>query len=124
MVAWGSVPYGGSMPFSVVDSSTIEPGPGPHPAASPYDKRITETLGVSAFEIYKVELPAGASTEPHDHLTDDVEDVYAIVRGSGWLVVDGERTPLGVGTFVAVTKESTRQVTAGDDGCELIAICA
>lgn len=112
------------MTFSVVDSSTIEPGPGPHPAASPFDKRITEPLGVSAFEVYKVELPAGASTEPHDHLTDDVEDVYAIVRGSGWLVVDEQRTPLTVGHFVAVTKESTRYVVAGENGCDLIAICA
>jgi quercetin dioxygenase-like cupin family protein len=112
------------MTFTIVDSSTIEPGPGPHPAASPFDKRITEPLGVSAFEVYKVELPAGASTEPHDHVADDVEDVYAVVRGSGWLVVDGQRTPLGVGTFVAVTTESTRHVIAGDDGCDLIAICA
>lgn len=69
----------------------------------------------------QIELPAGASTEPHDHLADDV---YAIVRGSGWLIVDGHRAPLGVGDFAAVTKQSTRHVIAGEDGCSLIAICA
>jgi len=79
---------------------------------------------VSAFEVYKVELPAGASTEPHDHLSDEVEDVYAIVRGSGWLVVDEQHTALTVGHFVAVTKESTRYVIAGENGCDLVAICA
>jgi uncharacterized cupin superfamily protein len=112
------------MSFFIVDSSAVESGKGPHPAASPFDKRISELLGVSSFEIYKVELPAGAKTTPHDHLDDRVEDVYAIVRGSGWLVVDGERVPIGPGHFVAVSQGSTRCVLAGDDGCDLIAVCA
>jgi mannose-6-phosphate isomerase-like protein (cupin superfamily) len=99
-------------------------GRGPHPAASPFDKRMSEELGVSAFEIYQVELPAGAETERHDHLDDQVEDVYAFVRGGGWVVVDDEQVPVRPGQFVAVTLESTRHVRAGDDGLVLIALCA
>ncbi|WP_193106692.1 cupin domain-containing protein [Brachybacterium sp. FME24] len=112
------------MSFSKINSSDLSLGPGPHPAASPFDKRVSEPLGVSAFEVYKVELPPGARTEPHDHLADQVEDVYAIVRGSGWLVVDGRREPIEVGDFLAVAQASTRYVIAGESGCELIAMCA
>ncbi len=97
---------------------------GPHYAASPYDERVSDQLGLSAFALYQVELPPSASTEPHDHLEDGVEDAYALIRGTGWLVVDGSEVPLDVGHFVAVTKESVRHIRAGTDGCVLIAVCA
>ena len=112
------------MSYSIVHAADIPRGRGPHPAASPYDKRVSERLDLRAFELYQVELPPGASTEAHDHLADKVEDVYAVIRGSGWLVVDGQDVPLAVGHFVAVTRESTRFVRAGDDGCVIIAVCA
>ncbi|MDF9716660.1 cupin domain-containing protein [Nocardioides sp. ChNu-153] len=111
------------MAFSVVNASSLAPGRGPHPAASAYDKRITDHLGVTGFAVYQVEVPPGERTEPHDHLEDGVEDVYAVVRGSGWVVVDDETTPIGVGDFVGVSKEATRYVLAGDEGCDLIAVC-
>lgn len=111
------------MAYSIVHDADLTAGRGPHPAASPFDKRVSESLDLSRFEMYKVELPAGASTEPHDHHGDGVEDAYAIVRGDGWLVVDGEEIPITAGHFVAVTKESTRFITAGKNGCDLIAVC-
>jgi len=98
-------------------------GRGPHPAASPFDKRISEPLGLRAFEIYQVELPAGGETVMHDHLED----------GRGCVCVHrrqrlGDRRRPGVpvcpGDFVAVTVESTRQVRAGHDGLVLIAVCS
>jgi len=76
--------------YQVVDPNAITAGRGPHPAASPFDKRISEQLGVSAFEVYQVELPPGAETVRHNHLIDRVEDVYAILRGEGWVIVDDE----------------------------------
>ncbi|WP_193103577.1 cupin [Brachybacterium sp. FME24] len=112
------------MSYRIVHSDNVEAGRGPHPAGSPFDKRISERLGLGAFEMYKVQLPAGAATEPHDHVSDGVEDAYAIVRGSGWLVVDGSEVPLQEGHFVAVSQESVRFVRAGADGCDLIAVCA
>lgn len=101
----------------------VPAGGGPHPAASPYDKRVSDRLGLAAFEMYQVELPPGASTVPHDHLRDGVEDAYAIVRGGGWLVVDDKRVPVKAGHFVAVTKESSRFIVAGERGCVLVAVC-
>jgi hypothetical protein len=45
------------MSYSIADPADISAGPGPHPAASPFDKRIGEAPGVGAFEVYQVELP-------------------------------------------------------------------
>lgn len=112
------------MSFTIVDASSVAAGPGPHPAASPFDKRISEHLGVTAFEVYQVELPAHAETVLHDHAADQVEDTYAFLRGSGWLVVDDEHVPVVPGQFAAVSVDARRQVRAGADGLVLVALCA
>lgn len=111
------------MGYTVVDPVSLVAGPGPHPAASPFDKRVSEALGVSAFEVYMVELPAGAETVLHDHLDDGVEDLYFVVSGEGWVIVDDEQVPLRPGLFVAVSVESARQVRAGGAGLSFVALC-
>ena len=60
----------------------------------------------------------------HDHVDDGVEDTYAFLRGSGWLVVDDETVAVEPGQFAAVTISSRRQVRAGVDGLVIIALCA
>jgi uncharacterized cupin superfamily protein len=112
------------MSFAIVRSADVPAGRGPHPAASSYDRHLSAHLGIENFGLYEVDLPPDACTVPHDHLADGVEDAYVIVRGSGWLVVDGDETPLSAGQVVAVTKESQRFVRAGADGCTMIAVCA
>jgi uncharacterized cupin superfamily protein len=112
------------MSYSIVDPASILAGPGPHPAASPFDKRISEALGVRAFEVYQVELPPGESTVRHDHREDRVEDVYAITFGSGWVVVNDKRVPVSQGQYVAVTMDAARHCQAGSDGLVFTAICA
>ena len=112
------------MTFAIVRSADVPAGGGPHPAGSPYDRHLSAHLGIENFGLYEVVLPPGGSTVPHDHVADAVEDAYVVVRGSGWLVVDGEETPLTTGQVVAVTQESRRHVRAGADGCTLIAVCA
>jgi uncharacterized cupin superfamily protein len=110
--------------YKKLDVGTLQAAPGPHPAASPYDKGIGQALGVEAFGLYQVELPPGHETVPHDHAADGAEDVYAVVRGSGTAVVDGEEVALAPGEFIAVQPESVRYVRAGDDGLVFIAVCA
>lgn len=110
--------------FQLVDPASLTTGPGPHPAASPFDKRVSEALGVSAFEVYRVDLPPGAETVRHDHRDDQVEDVYVFLRGAGWVMVDGEQVPVKPSQFVAVTADSSRQVRASEDGLDFIALCA
>jgi uncharacterized cupin superfamily protein len=112
------------MGYTTVDAAALNARQGTHPAASPYDKGVGRTLGVHAFGIYQVELPPGAETVRHDHLADRAEDVYAVVGGTGTVVVDGEEVPVGPGQFIAVTPDSARHVRAGDDGLVFIAVCA
>ena len=112
------------MPYTIVEADSVPAGSGPHPATSPFDKRISDYLGITAFEVYQVELPPHGATVPHDHNDDQVEDLYAFVSGNGWLTVDGETVPVGPGQFAAVTIGSTRQVRAGAYGLVLIAVCA
>jgi quercetin dioxygenase-like cupin family protein len=109
--------------YKIVDPSSLTAGPGPHPAASPFDKRVSDALGISAFEVYQVDLPPHAETVRHDHLDDGVEDLYFVVSGNGWVIVDNEQLSLRPGLFVAVSIESRRQVRAGDIGLSFVALC-
>jgi len=106
----------GSVTFQVVDIQSVEADPGDHPAGSPYDKRVSDGLRTTAFAVYQVDLPPGAETVPHDHVVDRVEDVYAVLAGDGWVVVDGETVPVRPGHYVSVTLESSRLLRAGEDG--------
>ena len=112
------------MSYTIVDAGSVPAGEGPHPATSRFDKRISGPLGVTAFEVYQVELPPHEQTVLHDHVDDQVEDSYAFLRGDGWLVVDDEVVPVGPGQFAAVSIGSRRQVRAGAQGLVLIAVCA
>jgi mannose-6-phosphate isomerase-like protein (cupin superfamily) len=53
-----------------------------------------------------------------------MEDTYFIVSGDGWVIVDDEQLPVRPGLFVAVTVESARQVRAGEQGLDFVALCA
>jgi uncharacterized cupin superfamily protein len=109
---------------SIVDAAALAAVPGPHPAASPYDKGVGAALGLRAFGAYQVELPAGAETVPHDHRDDGAEDMYAVICGSGVVVVDGAEVAVRPGHFVAVSPQSHRCVRAGREGLVFIAVCA
>ena len=111
------------MGYRAVDAAELAAAPGPHPAASAYDKGVGAALGVQRFGIYQVELPPGAETVAHDHAEDGAEDVYAVLRGSGSVLVDDEEVPVRPGTFVAVERASTRLVRAGPGGLVFIAVC-
>jgi uncharacterized cupin superfamily protein len=111
------------MGYRVVDAADLAAAPGPHPAASAYDRDVGAALGVGRFGIYQVELPPGAETVAHDHAADGAEDVYAVLRGSGVVLVDGAEVPVGPGMFIAVDKDSNRFVRAGPEGLVYIAVC-
>jgi uncharacterized cupin superfamily protein len=110
------------MGFRVVRIGDVAAEAGPHPAASPYDKAVD--LGLRDFAVYQVELPPGAASRSHDHADDGVEDMYAVIAGSGVVVVDGEAVAVEPGMFVAVDAEATRHVRAGEDGLVYIAVCS
>ncbi len=111
------------MGYRVVDAAEVAAAPGPHPAASAYDRGVGAALGLERLGIYQVELPPGAETVAHDHTADGAEDVYAVIDGSGVVIVDGAAVPVRPGRFIAVDMTSTRQVRAGPDGLVYIAVC-
>ncbi len=111
------------MAHTKIDAAEINPSAGPHPAASRFDKDLGQALDIGAFGIYQAELPPGAETVRHDHLDDRAEDMQAVVRGAGVVVVDDEEVPAEPGHFIAVTPESARQVRAGDTGLVVVAVC-
>jgi uncharacterized cupin superfamily protein len=110
--------------YHIVESVGLSVGRGPHPAASPFEKRVGEALGITAFGLYQIELPAGEETVSHDHRDDRAEDAYAILRGNGWVIVDDEEMPVEPGQFIGVTLESSRYFRAGPGGLVFIAVCA
>lgn len=107
-----------------MNPASITAGRGPHPAASPFDKGVSDELGITAFEIYQVELPPGARTVAHDHLKDQSEDVYLISPRRRLASHRHRRDTRSTGEFIAVTIESTRQLQAGDGGLDFVAVCS
>jgi uncharacterized cupin superfamily protein len=112
------------MSYRAVHAADVAAAPGPHPAASAYDKSLGELLGLQAFAVYQVELPPFARSTPHDHERDRVEDMYAVIAGSGRVSVDDDEVPVEPGAFVSVTPGATRYVEAGADGLVYIAVCS
>jgi uncharacterized cupin superfamily protein len=111
------------MAYALVDAADIPLGVGPHPATSPFDRRISERLGLTGFAVYRVDLPPDAETVRHDHVDEEVEDMYAFIEGSGWLVVGDQEVRVAAGEFAAVTVEEERHLRAGAEGLKLIAVC-
>jgi quercetin dioxygenase-like cupin family protein len=85
-------------------------------------RALTDRLGVGGFRVNQLELAAGAEGPEHDHVANDQEEVYAVIRGGGVLRADGEEIPLRPGHFVYCPPSVRRQMVAGDDGLTWIGI--
>ena len=79
-------------------------------------------LGVTAFGMQVIQLPPDYSDYPeHDHVESGQEEVFAVLAGSGWIEVDGERVDLDGETLVRVGPEARRKVYAGPQGLRMLA---
>lgn len=89
-------------------------------------KLAGDELGVRAFGLQVLDLPAGFADYPeHDHAGDGQEEVYVVLAGAAELEVAGERVAAGAGTIVRVEPEARRKLVAGPDGARVLAIgCA
>ena len=86
-------------------------------------KRARAELGVTAFGMQVIDVPAGATQYPeHDHTHDDQEEVFVALRGSAEIELDGERVRLDPDTLVRVGVEVWRKVWPGDDGVRLLIV--
>ena len=75
---------------------------------------LHDELGLTGAEISVNALPAGASV-PFVHSHKQNEEIYSIVEGKGYAVIDGERVELTAGDWVRVSPAAKRQFFAADD---------
>lgn len=83
-------------------------------------------LGVEAFGMQLLDLPAGFSEYPeHDHADDGQEEVYVLLGGSGEFEIDGERVAIDAGQMLRIDPNSRRKLWPGPRGVRILAIgCA
>jgi uncharacterized cupin superfamily protein len=77
---------------------------------------VRRTLGLRAFGLNVVEIPAGEQIPEHDEVARDQEEVFCILSGTPTLVVDGEDHPTRPGCFARLDPEHTRTVRNDGDG--------
>ena len=89
-------------------------------------KLAGDELGVQAFGLQVLDLPAGFADYPeHDHAHDGQEEVYVVLAGSAELTVAGQRLEAPAGSLVRVEPASKRKLVPGPQGVRVLAIgCA
>lgn len=74
---------------------------------------LHDALKLTGAEISVNALPAGASV-PFVHSHKQNEEIYAILEGKGYAVIDGEKIALNAGDFVRISPAAKRQFFACD----------
>jgi uncharacterized cupin superfamily protein len=87
-------------------------------------RKVRAALGVKAFGINEIRLPAGAQGRGHDEEEYAEEEVYVGLAGSGTFTVDDDVLSFGPGQYLRVDPTSTRVAQAGPDGLTFLAIGA
>lgn len=83
--------------------------------------KVRAELGVTAFGMQIVQLPPDYADYPeHDHAESGQEEVFAVLSGSGWMDVEGERVELDPQTLVRVGAETKRKLFAGPQGLRVL----
>ncbi len=75
---------------------------------------LHDALALTGAEISINRLPSGASV-PFVHAHKKNEEVYGILSGHGYAILDGERVELKEGDWLRVDPEAARQFGAADD---------
>ena len=75
---------------------------------------LHDALCLTGAEISINTLPAGASV-PFVHAHKQNEEIYAIIEGKGYAIIDGNKIDLNAGDFVRISPAAKRQFFAADD---------
>lgn len=82
-----------------------------------------KSLGVSAWGMNVLKLPAGWSDYPeHDHAKDGQEEVYLVLDGNAHMQAGGETFTLEPGVFARVGPGQKRKIVPGPNGVTLLAL--
>ena len=88
-------------------------------------KRARADLGITSFGVQVMDLPPNADAYPeHDHAEDGQEELYAVLRGSAEIDIEGERHTLDSEHLVAVRSGTKRKVLPGPEGVRLLVVGA
>jgi mannose-6-phosphate isomerase-like protein (cupin superfamily) len=83
--------------------------------------KVRAELGVTAFGMQIIQLPPDYADYPeHDHAESGQEEVFAVLSGSGWMDVEGERVELDPETLVRVSADTKRKVQSGPKGLRIL----
>jgi mannose-6-phosphate isomerase-like protein (cupin superfamily) len=87
-------------------------------------RRARAELGARAFGFQVIDLPpsSGDLAPEHDHGFDGQEEVYAVLRGSGEIEIEGEEHAIDPETMVRVSPGVRRRLRSGPDGMRVLAI--
>src|SRR5437773_10882617 len=86
-------------------------------------RKVRLELGVTAFGVNVLVLPAGAEGRPHYH--DEQDELYFVHSGRGRFDLPGESRELGPGGLCHVESTKPRQVTnAGPEDLVLLVVGA
>lgn len=75
---------------------------------------LHDALSLTGAEISINPLPAGASV-PFVHSHKQNEEIYGILEGKGYAVIDGEKVALTAGDWLRVSPAAKRQFFASND---------
>ena len=82
-----------------------------------------KTLGVSAWGMNLLRLPAGWSDYPdHDHAKDGQEEVYVVLEGDATMQAGTESFHLERGMMARVGPGEKRKITPGSSGVTILAL--
>ena len=81
---------------------------------------LKEKLGLTGAEISVNTLPKGQSI-PFIHSHKENEEIYVILGGIGYVLVDGEKVEVKKGDFIRISPAALRQFFAGTE--DLIYLC-
>lgn len=79
-------------------------------------------LGITAFGVQVLDVPAGGRTPEHDETSTGREELYVGLTGGGAVMVEGERLPLDRDHVTRVPPESKRYLEAGPDGARVLCV--
>jgi quercetin dioxygenase-like cupin family protein len=79
-------------------------------------------LGITAFGVQVLDVPAGVSTPEHDETSTGQEELYVTMSGSGTVVVEGERFPLDPEHVTRVAPGAQRHLEGGPDGARVLCV--
>jgi quercetin dioxygenase-like cupin family protein len=86
---------------------------------------VRRSLGLGAFGMNLVEIPAGERIPEHDETDRDQEEVFIALSGTPTLVVDGREIEIPAGTFARLDPPLRRTVVNhGEEPASVLIVSA